>query len=83
MEKSFATIPQEAEILLSISHPFIIKCFGVAETHVGLGLIMERMGGNLKDFVKSKSPLESLLKTFSQQIAEAMLYLEFKGIVHL
>ncbi len=82
---------QEAEMLASVSHPHIVQVFGrsIDKQTSECSLVMELMHKDLNDhidaFMKSTSGASFELPValdIMLQIADAMLYLHKKGIVH-
>ncbi|CAM6075970.1 unnamed protein product [Sphagnum tenellum] len=89
-KKVHGTFTHEAEILAGLSHPNIVRLFGVStpKRDDGSSLIMELMSGDLYDCIHSRGSDQSepfeldVALDIMLQIAEGMQYLYQKRIVH-
>jgi hypothetical protein len=89
-KKVYGTLTHEAEILAGLSHPNIVRLFGVStpKRDDGSSLIMELMSGDLYDCIHDRRydhspPFElNVALDIILQIAEGMQYLYHKRIVH-
>ncbi|KAH8958613.1 hypothetical protein BDL97_06G034500 [Sphagnum fallax] len=89
-KKVYGTFKDEAEILAGLSHPNIVRLFGVStpKREDGSSLIMELMSGDLYDCIHSRGsdqsePFElAVALDIMLQTAEGMQYLYHKRIVH-
>ncbi len=89
-KKVHGTFTHEAEILAGLSHPNIVRLFGVStpKRDDGSSLIMELMSGDLYDCIHSRGSDQSeafeldVALDIMLQIAEGMQYLYQKRILH-
>jgi hypothetical protein len=89
-KKVYGTLTHEAEILAGLSHPNIVRLFGVStpKREDGSSLIMELMSGDLYDCIHSRGSDQSepfqldVALDIMLQIAEGMQYLYQKRILH-
>jgi hypothetical protein len=89
-KKVHGTFTHEAEILAGLSHPNIVRLFGVStpKRDDGSSLIMELMSGDLYDCIHSRGSDQSepfeldVALDIMLQTAEGMQYLYHKRIVH-
>jgi serine/threonine protein kinase len=74
----------EARILNRLSHPNIIKCFGLHETKTCLVLVQElARGQTLSDIISKRVQLdERLITTVIRRVASALSYLENENVIH-
>src|SRR5579864_775586 len=78
-----ARFEREAQTLVSLSHPHILKVFEYGQQNDLLYLVMELLsGGSLAERVREGAlPFDSVLR-IADQIGQALDYAHGKGIVH-
>jgi hypothetical protein len=91
MKTVLGTVTHETEISAGLSHPHIVRVFGVS-TNKGhsCNLVMELMSGDLSKYIHMDHPRRDETRPFELaiavdimlQIAEGMQYLHDKQIVH-
>lgn len=83
---SYDQMYQEIETLKNLSHPNIVKYYGVAKLchKEGYGLLMEYMaGGSLVQFIKENSSVKPQHKlALVKEILNGLYYLHSQNIVH-
>lgn len=81
----FNQFERELTLLLSLSHPNIIKCYGGCLNVPRVGIILEYCsGGDLKCFVTKNMNTITFdnIKSFLKQISFGMIYLHERKIIH-
>lgn len=85
-EAETSLIRSEIDVLRHCQHPNIVRLYEVFETADEFYLVMEYLeGGNLLDFLErySESHIpEKIVKMIAYQIASAVNYLNFYGVIH-
>src|SRR5579859_2191336 len=78
-----ARFEREAQTLVSLSHPHILKVFEYGQQNDMLYLVMELLsGGSLAERIRQGAlPVETVLR-IADQIGQALDYAHGKGIVH-
>jgi len=74
----------EAELLTSLDHPGIVKCFEWVQTKTSLYLVMELLEGGdlLQNIMKGGCFAESDARRLFRLVCEALSYLHSKDVVH-
>jgi hypothetical protein len=83
-EKDALRQQREVDILLSVRHPHVIRCFGVYETDDYLWFVLSfAAGGELFQMMKSYGAAsDALVKRLVAQLVSAVHYLHSVGVVH-
>jgi serine/threonine protein kinase/tetratricopeptide (TPR) repeat protein len=78
-----ARFQREAEVLATLNHPNIAAVYGLEESSVGSGIVLELVEGpTLADRIaQGPTPIDTLLP-IAEQIVEAMIAAHEKGIIH-
>ncbi|CAJ1068073.1 serine/threonine-protein kinase ULK1-like [Xyrichtys novacula] len=84
LAKSQSLLGKEIKILKELKHENIVRLLDYQEIGGCVYLVMEYCnGGDLAEYLHSKGTLsEDTIRTFLQQIAQAMKILQSKGILH-
>ena len=86
--KELEMLQQEKEIMRRMTHPKIVKLYEVVETTGQTYLVMQRMGGDLYDYVASvrkqtKAGLpERDARMIMKQLLEGVIFMHDQGVVH-
>ncbi|XP_022089018.1 testis-specific serine/threonine-protein kinase 1-like [Acanthaster planci] len=77
-------LPRELEILKTIKHPNIIRCYEIVEIGTKVYISMELAGhGDLLEYIKLRGALpEAKARNFFRQLLDGVSYLHNKNIVH-
>ncbi len=78
------TLHKEAELLVKLDNPFIVKLYGICQKQDELALVMEYAeGGNLYNFLRSSESIEWKIRfQYAIDIGEGLCYLHNKDILH-
>lgn len=81
---SLLSLKDEAEVLMGLSHPGIVRVYEWFETAAHLYVVMELLeGGDLLDFVVSQGCLpEDEARRLFQELCDAIAFLHEKDVVH-
>lgn len=81
---SIQNVKREAEILMSLHHPFIAEFYEFHETDTNCYMVMEYVNGlSLLEYVNEKKGLsDTEAKHIFQQIVSAVMYMHSKNIIH-
>lgn len=82
MKKHFK---REAQLLLKLNHPAIVKLFEVMETRNHYCMALEFGGENLCDYVRSQKRGrldEVTARAFAHQLASAVSHMHEQGVIH-
>lgn len=76
--------PDEAELLLSLNHPNVVKAFRVLRGRNSLVIVMEYLSGGELFQVAQGSPVvgEAVAALYLYQVLQALDYLHCQGVVH-
>jgi len=82
--ESHLSLNSEAELLTSLNHPHIVKCYEWFETDVHLYLIMELLPGGdlLQCILEHKCFTEPQARRSFREVCDAVKYLHARHIVH-
>ncbi|KAJ6561914.1 kinase-like domain-containing protein [Mycena capillaripes] len=78
------TIKQEMENMKGLSHPNLVDYLGIEEGGEFLSLFMEHVaGGSLRAAIQKFGALDAdVVKSFTSQILDGLIYLHARGLVH-
>ena len=81
---SIQNMRREAEILMSLHHPFIASFYEFRETDMHCYLVMEYVNGvSLLDYINEKKGLSDTdAKPIFQQLVSAISYIHSKNVIH-
>ncbi|RKP02923.1 hypothetical protein CXG81DRAFT_2718, partial [Caulochytrium protostelioides] len=81
---SHSTLRTEIGLLLSLSHPHIVRCFGYQVTAEQTSIFMEYVpGGSVASVLARLGPFPlAVAKDVTAQLLDALAYLHARGVVH-
>lgn len=79
-----AKLAREVSILISVSHPSIVKLYDIIETKNMIGVVLElASGGELFEYILSRKHLkDDCARKFFCQLVSGVAYLHSSGVVH-
>ena len=83
-EQSLRMLDNEIEILKTLDHPNVIKCYDIYRTQTHCYIITELcQGGDLLNYLTRRGKLEeSVAVSIMEEIVEGVRYLLKRGILH-
>ena len=84
--EEFAQLEMEIALLRTLNHPNIVKYYGTERNNVTceLSIFLEHMpGGSIAELVSRFGKLdESVIRKYTREVLEGLIYLHDKGIIH-
>ncbi|KAJ7301625.1 kinase-like domain-containing protein [Mycena albidolilacea] len=76
-------VERELENMKGLRHPNLIEYLGLEETGDVISIFMEYVGGSIRANVRQYGALDAdVVKSFTSQILDGLIYLHAKGLIH-
>eukprot|EP00668_Euglena_longa_P012262 GGOE01014699.1.p1 GENE.GGOE01014699.1~~GGOE01014699.1.p1 ORF type:complete len:933 (+),score=181.55 GGOE01014699.1:146-2800(+) len=77
-------LQREIQVMKSLDHPNIVRYFQTAREGSSINIFMEYVpGGSIANLLKQFGPLkENVVKSYTSQILEGLMYLHERNVVH-